>query len=151
MYLEGLLAVLGLDAGVDLGVELLLELHRAVRVEVLGVVRNDRLSDSLADGVDLRGVSTTLDTDTDVDSTEGILARDQDRLVDLEAEDLRLEQVDGGTVDVDETTALLGVGNRSGGLPSGLVSLLVQVERGCLPCNIPSFCRKSERPSLLMP
>ena len=131
--------------------ELLLDLERVVGVVELGEVRNERARDGLADGVDLGGVSTTLDADTDVDGTEGLLASNQDGLVDLEAEDLRLEEVDGGAVNVDETTALLGVGNRSGGLPSGLVSLLVQVERGCLPCNIPSFCRKSERPSLLMP
>ena len=98
------------------GNELLLELHRAVGVEILGVVRDDRLGDGLADGVNLRSVSTTLDADADVDSTESILAGNQNGLVDLEPEDLRLEEVDGGAVNVDEATALLGVGDRSGGL-----------------------------------
>lgn len=61
-------------------------------------------------------MSTTLDADADVDGAESLLTSDQDGFVDLEAEDLRLEEVDGGAVDVDETTALLGVGNRGGGL-----------------------------------
>ena len=61
-------------------------------------------------------MSTTLDADTDVDRTEGILASNQDGLVDLEAEDLRLEEVDGGAVNVDEAAALLGMGDRGRGL-----------------------------------
>lgn len=96
--------------------EPLLQLHGAVRIDVLRVVRNDSLCDRLADGVDLGSVSTTLYADTDVDGGEGFLASLEDGLVDLEAEDLRLKEVDGGTVDVDETTTLLGVRDRSGRL-----------------------------------
>lgn len=96
--------------------KLLLQLHRAVRVEVLRVVGDNGLGDGLTNGVDLGGVSTTLDADADVDGTKSILSGNENGLVDLEAEDLRLEEVDGGAVDVDEATALLGVGNRGSGL-----------------------------------
>ena len=98
------------------GDKLLLELHRAVRVHVFRVVRNQRLRDSLAESVHLRGVSTTLDTEADVDSGERLLARNEDRLVDLQSEDLRLHERDGRAVEVDETTALLCVRDCSGSL-----------------------------------
>ena len=129
--------------------QLLLELHGAEGVDVLGVVRNDGLGDGLADGVYLGSVSTTLDADTDVDGGKAVLTRDEDGLVDLEAEDLRLEEVDGGAVDVDEATALLGVGDRGRGLAMRpRVQLPPSAKAGFC---IPSFCRKSERPSRLMP
>jgi hypothetical protein len=47
--------------------ECLLELVLRVLVDVLLVVGNDGLGDGLADGVDLRGVSTAGDADADVD------------------------------------------------------------------------------------
>lgn len=45
----------------------LLELVLRVLVDVLLVVGDDGFGDGLADGVDLRGVSTTGDADADVD------------------------------------------------------------------------------------
>lgn len=45
----------------------LLELVLGVLVDVLLVVGDDGLGDGLADGVDLRGVTTTGDADADVD------------------------------------------------------------------------------------
>lgn len=55
--------------------EKLTELKGRGGIVVLGVVGDKRLGDSLADGVDLRGVTTTRDTETDVDGavelTEG--------------------------------------------------------------------------------
>lgn len=81
--------------GPVVGNELLLELERARCVEVLGVVRNDRLRDRLADGVDLGSVSTTLHTQADVDRRERVLAGNKDGLVHLEAEDLRPQESDG--------------------------------------------------------
>lgn len=45
----------------------LAELKGRSSVVVLGVVGDERLGDSLADGVDLRGLTTTGDTETDVD------------------------------------------------------------------------------------
>lgn len=110
-------------------------------VNVLLVVGDDRLGDGLADGVDLRGVTTTGDADADVDTGELVGTDDQEGLVDLviraleitisnalplcpwllqrrgrcsgvrkaylEAEDLRLDQVEGLAVDLDEALALL--------------------------------------------
>lgn len=100
--------------------QLLLQLHSAVSIDVLGVVRDDGFGDSLADGVYLRSVSTTLDTHTDVEGCEGLLASDENGLVDLETEDFGLDEVDGGAVDADETTALLGVCYRSSGLDGAI-------------------------------
>ena len=110
----------GDEEGAVVGDKLLLELHCAVRVDVLGVVRDERLRDRLADGVHLGGVPTTLDAHADVDDGERLLGCDEDRLVDLQAEDLGLDEVDGLAVDADETTALLGVGDSSRGLYGSL-------------------------------
>jgi hypothetical protein len=54
-----------------------------VLVNELLVVGNNRLGDGLADGVDLGDVTTTADTDTDVDTGELVEADDQEGLVDL--------------------------------------------------------------------
>lgn len=48
--------------------------------------------------------------------TELVEAEDEDRLVDLEAKDLRLDERERLAVDLDETLALLAVGDGSGGL-----------------------------------
>lgn len=130
--------------GTVVGHKLLLQLHCAVSVDVLGVVRNDGLSDGLADGVNLRGVSSTLDADTDIEGSKGVLSSDEDGLVDLEAEDLRLDEVDGGTIDADEATSLPGVSDSGRGLHQQM-SLIWR------PCSHkrtspPSFCRKFGRP-----
>lgn len=53
-------------------------------VDELLVVGDDRLGDGLADGVDLRDVSTTADADADVDAGELVEADDEEGLVDLE-------------------------------------------------------------------
>lgn len=63
--------------------ESLLELVLGVLVDVLLVVGDDGLGDGLANGVDLRGVTTTGDADTDVDTGELVDADDQEGLVDL--------------------------------------------------------------------
>lgn len=69
------------------------------------VVCYDALGDGLADRVDLRGVATAGDAYTDVDGCELVEADDEEWLVDLEAEDLGLDEVEGGAVDFDETAA----------------------------------------------
>ena len=126
--------------------ELLLELERTRGIEVLGVVGNNGLGDGLTDSVNLRGVSTTLDTNTDVNDTESVLAGGEDGLVDLESEDLRLEEVEGRAVDVDEATTLLSMGDRGSGL--GIQESLVyrNSTSKLVGVNIPSFCRKFGRP-----
>lgn len=48
--------------------------------------------------------------------TELVKAEDEHRLVDLEAEDLRLDERERLAVDLDEALALLAVGDSGGGL-----------------------------------
>jgi hypothetical protein len=67
----------------------LLQLVLGVLIDVLLVVGDDGLGDGLADGVDLGGVTTTGDTDADVDTGELVSADDQERLVDLFALSVR--------------------------------------------------------------
>ena len=52
---------------------------------------------------------TTLYTDADVDVLESVLASRKDILVDLEAEDLGLDEVDGRAVDFEEALAFVGM------------------------------------------
>ena len=54
-------------------------------IDELLVVCDDRLGDGLADGVDLGSVSTSGDSDADVDTGELVEADNQERLVDLES------------------------------------------------------------------
>ena len=53
-------------------------------IDVLLVVGDNGLGDGLTDGVDLGGVTTTGDTDTNVDTGELVNADDQEGLVDLD-------------------------------------------------------------------
>lgn len=96
--------------------QLLLQLHRAERIDVFCVVCYDRLCNCLTDGIDLGSVSTTLDADTDVEDLERVFAGNEDGLVDLEAQDLRLHELYGGAVNTDKATALFGMGYRCGSL-----------------------------------
>ena len=126
------------------GHKLLLQLHCAVSVDVLGVVRNDGLSNSLADGVNLRGVSSTLYADTDIEGSEGVLSGNEDGLVDLETEDLRLDEVDGGAIDADEATSFPGVSDSGRGLHQQMS--LIWRPSSYKRTSPPSFCRKFGRP-----
>lgn len=60
-----------------------LQLVLGVLINVLLVVGDDGLGDSLTDGIDLRSVTTTGDTDTDIDTSKLVGTDDQERLVDL--------------------------------------------------------------------
>lgn len=76
-------------------------------VDELLVVCDDGLADGLTDSVDLRCVSTTSDSDTDVDAGELVQANDEERLVHLESQDLWLDQVEGLAVNLHKTFASL--------------------------------------------
>lgn len=52
-------------------------------IDELLVVGDDGLGDGLADGVDLRGLTTTGDADADVDAGELVGTDDEEGLVDL--------------------------------------------------------------------
>ena len=73
-------------------------------------------------------MSTTLDADADVDALELVLACDEYGLVDLEAEDFGLEEVDGRAVDLDQALPFPCMGNGRGSL---LYCLAKNNGRGC--------------------
>jgi hypothetical protein len=108
--------------------ERLAELERGRGVRVLGRVGDDGAGQGLADGVDLRRVATARHLDADVDALERVPAlgrrrganADEDGLVGLEAEHLRLDQVQRLAVDPDLALAGLAVRDGSGGLSLGL-------------------------------
>ena len=83
--------------------ERLLQRVLAVLIDELLVVCDDRLGDGLADGVDLGSVSTSGDSDADVDAGELVEADNQERLVDLESQDLGLDQAERLAVDLDQS------------------------------------------------
>jgi hypothetical protein len=93
----------------------LLELVLGGLIDVLLVVGNDGLGKSLTDSIDLGSVSTTLDADADVDVGELVRANAEDGLVDLELQDIGLNELNGGTVEADETLTGLAVSNGGGG------------------------------------
>jgi hypothetical protein len=101
--------------GTVVGEEDLLELVLGGLIDKLLVVGNDGLGESLTDSVDLGSVSTTLDTDTDVNVGELVRANAEDGLVDLELQDIGLDELDGGSVQADETLTGLAVSNGGGG------------------------------------
>lgn len=69
--------------------ESLLQLVLRVLIDVLLVVGDDRLGNGLADGVDLRDVTTAADANADVDTGELVQTDDEERLVDLHDRDVR--------------------------------------------------------------
>ena len=97
--------------GSIVGDKLLLDLSLGGLVNELLEVGNDALADGLSDGVDLRDIATTADANTDVNALEDVLAEDEDGLEDLEAKELRLNELNGAPVDADHALALLTDGN----------------------------------------
>jgi len=80
-------------------------------IHIFLVPCHQRLGDGLADSIDLGSVTTTLDTDADVDLTVPVGTEEEDRLPHLKAECLGLHELDWHTVDLDEALALLHEGN----------------------------------------
>ena len=85
----------------------LLQRVLAVLIDELLVVGNDGLRDGLTDGIDLGSVSTTSNSDTDVDVGELVEANDQEGFVDLESQDLGLDEVERLSVDLDQSLTSL--------------------------------------------
>lgn len=79
----------------------------AVLVDEFLVVCDDRLGDGLTDGVDLGSVSTTGNSDADIDASELVEADNQEGLVDLESQDLGLDEVEGLAVDLNQSLTSL--------------------------------------------
>jgi hypothetical protein len=105
-------AVVGNEQGAVVLDEQLLDVVLGVLIDELLEVGDDGLGDSLTDGVHLRGVTTAGDAHADVDVGELLEADDQERLVDLEPQDLGLDEVQRLAVDLDETLTGLAVGDR---------------------------------------
>ena len=84
-------------------------------IHVLLIKGNDGLGKSLTDSIHLRDVTTTVSTDTDVDVSETFFTQEKDDFIHLEFQDLGFEKFKRRTVDTDETTSTLTVGNSSGG------------------------------------
>merc|ERR1712146_259193 len=117
----GTTELLGLDAArvgdeerAVVGEQNLLDLPLGLLVHELLVKGHQRLGDRLADGVDLAGVTTTLDAHPDVDLGEALLAEKQDGLVHLVTQHRRVHQLNGAAIDLDEAAATLAVGNGGG-------------------------------------
>lgn len=103
--------VVGNEEGtVELG-QGLLEQVLGVLIDELLVVGDQGLGDRLSDGVDLGSVTTTGDTDTDVEAGELVKTDDQERLVDLGSENGGLNELERAAVDLDQTLSGLGVGD----------------------------------------
>ncbi len=76
-------------------------------VDELLVVGDNGLGDGLTDGVDLRCVSTTSNSDADIDVGELLKTDDQEGFVDLESKDLGLDEVEGLSINFDQTLSSL--------------------------------------------
>lgn len=94
----------------------LLQLVLRGLIDVLLVVSNQALSNGLSDGVNLRDVTTTRDSDSDVDVLELVQTSQGQRLVNLETQDFWLDEGDWRTVNLDQTLAGLDVGHGGSGL-----------------------------------
>ena len=97
----------GDEEGAVIGHEDVLDLTLGGLIDILLVPGDESLGDGLTDSVNLGRVTTTLDTDADVDLTVPVGAEEEDRLPNLETESLRLDKLDWDTVDLDEALALL--------------------------------------------
>ena len=93
--------------------ESLLQFVLGLFVDVLLVVSDQTLSDSLSDGVDLRDVTTTGDLNSDVDVGELVQTNQQQWFVNLESQDFWLHQGDWRTVNLDQTLTGLNMGDGS--------------------------------------
>ena len=85
----------------------MLQLVLGVLIDELLVVGNDGLGDGLTDGIDLRCVSTTSNSDADIDTGELVETDDQEGFVDLKSQDLGLDEVERLSVDLNESLSCL--------------------------------------------
>ena len=73
------------------------------------VIRDQSLSDGLADSVQLSNTTTAGHADAQVDVCEALAAEDQDRFVGLLADAGGLQKLDGLAIDFDDTLAFFAV------------------------------------------
>jgi hypothetical protein len=78
-----------------------------VLIDELLVVSDNGLGDGLTDGVDLRCVSTTSNSDADIDVGELLKTDDKEGFVNLESKDFGLDEVEGLSVNFDQALSSL--------------------------------------------
>ena len=83
---------------------------------VLLVEGEEGLGDGLADGEDLVGLTTTLDSHSDVDVFKLVASDEEDGLEDLESKGFGLNKAESLSVNSDGASALSAGGNGSCGL-----------------------------------
>merc|ERR1719420_674347 len=74
-------------------------------IHVLPEVRDNRLRDGLTNRIDLRDETTATNAHTDVHLREALLAEEEDRLVHLHLQHLRLDELKRAAVDAHEAVA----------------------------------------------
>merc|ERR1712113_451027 len=79
-------------------------------VHKLLVVRNDGFRNRLSNCINLCDLSTTSNTDPDVDCRESFLSDDEDGLLDFHSQCDRFHKVQWSTVDFDQTVTSLAKG-----------------------------------------
>ena len=84
-------------------------------INKLLVESNNGLGKSLTDSINLRGVTTTVNANSDISVGETFLTQKKDNFVDLELQDLGFKELNGRTVDTDETVTTLAVSDGSSG------------------------------------
>ena len=104
-------AGIGDEEGAVVPDEDVLDLLLGLLVDVLLVVSDESLGYALPDGVYLGGVTAALHADAHVHAGEAVATEEEDWLEGLEAEDLRLHQLDRAAVDLNEASAALAVGH----------------------------------------
>ena len=85
-------------------------------VNVFSMVGHNRLGNGRSDSVYLCGNTSSLNSDANIKSRELVLSHNKHRLEHLQAKCLGLDILNGLTIDLDQTTALLGKGNCCGRL-----------------------------------
>ncbi len=86
-------------------------------INELLVVSDDSLGNSLSNGIHLGGLTTTVDSDSDINISELVLEEDN-RFVNLELQDFRFKEVQWRTIDTDLAGASLAVSDSSSSLLS---------------------------------
>merc|ERR1719378_100231 len=94
----------------------ILDLLLGLLVNVLLVVSNQGLGQSLSDGINLASVAATLDADPDVNIGKPVLAQEQDGLLQLEAQGLGLDKLQRATIHLDQSLSTLAISHSSGRL-----------------------------------
>lgn len=102
--------------GSVVGNQSLLKFILALFINVLLVVSNKALSNSLTDSINLRYVTTTRNLYSDVNIGELVESNNKERLVDLESENFGLNKGNWRTINLDETLTSLNSGNSSSSL-----------------------------------